>query len=105
MHPSEHVEHATVLMMQAELAHGEARRDLLDEATDVLLRAERVDPGIGAWQLACIHARQDNRELCERWLVRAHKNGLLPKREEILASPYFADTRIRAWVRRIIDKL
>lgn len=91
-------------MMQAEFAHGEARRDLLDEATDTLLRAEKHEPGIGAWELACIHARQGNLQLCGRWLERGYKHHLLPTRETILASPYFADARMQAWVWRFFEE-
>lgn len=105
MRPSDRVEHATVLMMQAEFAQGAMRRDLLDEATDLLLRAERVEPGIGAWQLACIHARQGDRELCKRWLERAHKNDLLPNRDQVLASPHFAESCMNAWIRTFLDEL
>lgn len=104
MRASDQVEHAKVLMMQAEFARGADRRDLLDEATDTLLRAEKSEPGIGAWELACIHARQGNLTLCGRWLERGHTHNLLPARDEILASPYFAEARVQAWVRDFFDE-
>lgn len=105
MRASDHVEHAKVLMMQAEFAQGAVRRDLLDQATDTLLCAEKSDPGIGAWELACIHARQGNLKLCGLWLERGHKHHALPPRDTVLASPYFAEERVQAWARRFFDEL
>jgi hypothetical protein len=99
------VEHAEVLMMQAELTSGEARRDLLDQATDVLFRAERLLAGSGAWRIACIHARQGNRELCLRWLQRGRDLNTLPPVGEMRASAYFTEVRFKEWFREFVDSL
>lgn len=90
-------------MLQAELLDGAARRDVLDEAADILLRAERDEPGIGAWDLACIHAREGSMELCGRWLDRGHTNAQLPTRDTMISSAYFAGPRLQRWLKQKLD--
>ena len=84
-------------MMQAEFADQETRHALYQEATDGLIRAEKIMKGSGAWLMSCIHARQNNGDLCLRWLERAKKSSLLPDADSITGHAHFTGVLEETW--------
>jgi hypothetical protein len=92
-----YLEHAEVRMLQADLADAETEELLYTEAADLLIRAEKLMRGSGAWLMACMHARRDNGELCIQWLERARGASLLPDVETIRTHAHFKRARERKW--------
>jgi hypothetical protein len=92
-----YLEHAEVRMMQASCSDAATGETLYQEATDLLIRAEGLMKGSGAWLMACMHARRENGTLCVQWLERARTSSMLPDVETIRAHPYFAQARETTW--------
>ena len=77
----------------------------MDEARDALIRAERLAPGRGAWDLARINARLGKGDLCRKWMERALGAGVSPSREAIAQDGYFERVRGQKWFKRLLTKL
>jgi hypothetical protein len=108
LHQTAHhcVQHADVKLLEAALAiEEEVRAFLLDEARDHLMRAESLQPGSGAWRMACLSARQGRAPLCQQWLQRAHKYGALPARDEVESCSDLALVRHEEWFVAIVNNL
>lgn len=99
------VQQAEALMLHAELLAGDGRRDAYLEAKDLLLRAERLAPGSGAYAMACVSARLGDSTLCEKWLERAERWGTLPARAVLTASPYLAAVRDERWFKKFLNRV
>jgi hypothetical protein len=100
-----HIQHADVLIMQAEITTGQVRQECLEEATDALLRAEKLAPGSGSYKLACIHARAGNHSLCLRWLERARDRAALPAASDLRASSFFTGVHSEGWFEEFVRSL
>ena len=96
------LEHAQVQMLQAGLAQGSDRESLLTGAKDAFIRAERLQPGSGAWWLACLSAHSGNGDLCRKWLERALKCGTLPETAALTQSPYLDRVRGKKWFKKFL---
>lgn len=99
------IQYAEATLLQAELSGGPEREALLQEVKDALIRAESVEPGSGAWLMACVNARLDNAPLCQKWLERAHAADALPSRDAMLSSPYLKPVRDQKWFQRFLKRL
>jgi hypothetical protein len=93
----EYLKHAEARMMQAEFADDAGRVELYQESTDLLIRSERIMKGSGAWLMACIHARQQNQDMCLQWLERALGARMLPDVEEIRTHVHFSQVKDAQW--------
>ncbi|PCJ59165.1 MAG: hypothetical protein COA73_09235 [Candidatus Hydrogenedentota bacterium] len=82
------LQHAEAKLLHAEFAPPEAREEIWHEVKDALIRAEKIVPGSGAWLMACLHGRQQNPEMCRKWLERAKKHGALPDGVTIQSNPH-----------------
>lgn len=91
------LEHAEVRIMQADFADPATGELLYQQATDLLIRAEGLMKGSGAWLMSCMHARRDNGALCVQWLERARKASMLPDVETIETHTHFAGARDKKW--------
>lgn len=93
----EFLQHAEAHMMQAELVAAEEREKLYQDATDLLIRSEKLMKGSGAWLMSCMHARRQNRDMCLQWLERALGAGMLPDVESIREHPHFGGVKDTDW--------
>lgn len=100
----EHLKHAETKMLQAEICDAETKEQLYQEATDLLIRAERLMKGSGAWLMSCIHARRDNGPMCIKWLERAKGASMLPDAETIEAHSHFDEAKKKSWFKEWLDK-
>jgi len=91
------LQHAEARMMQAEMVDDSVRVELYQEATDLLIQCETMMKGSGAWLMACLHARRENREMCLQWLERALSVGMLPDVEVIRDHPHFQLVKETEW--------
>jgi hypothetical protein len=77
------------------------RELLLNEAHEKCAQAAKLAPGVGAYNLACIHAlRKQNKQAIE-WLQRSHAAGKLPSKDHIAKDKDFNFIRetpeFKAW--------
>lgn len=93
------------------LAHhntGFERQKLLTEAYDKASLAEKIAPGEGAYNLACIHAMRGELDSMTHWLGRSHAAAKLPTREQIAEDHDFDGVRdtpeFKAWLTTVIWK-
>ena len=91
------LEHAEVRMMQTDFADIPTSETLYQEATDLLIRAEGLMKGSGAWLMSCMHARRDNGSMCVVWLERARNASMLPDLATIRAHAHFAKAKDAKW--------
>lgn len=91
------LEHAEVRMVQADFVDAATQDLLYQEATDLLICAEGLMKGSGAWLMSCIHARRKNGPMCILWLERARKASMLPDVEMILNHTYFVTAKETKW--------
>ena len=91
------IEHAEVRIMQAEFVDGATGEVLYQQATDLLIQAEGLMKGSGAWLMSCMHARRGNAEMCVQWLERARKSSMLPDLETIITHTHFAGVLEKRW--------
>lgn len=91
------LEHAEVRMMQVDFADAATGEALYQEATDLLIRAEALMKGSGAWLMSCIHARRENGTMCVLWLERARKASMLPDVETIHTHAHFVKAKDTKW--------
>ena len=88
-------------MLEAELSPEADKELLFLEARDALIRADKLEPGRGAWKLACISARLNNAKLCRKWLERAQKYDALPPSDELRNSPYLKSVQNQKWFKAL----
>src|SRR3954447_13435698 len=94
---------ASVLIERAVLATSPAlRAQLLAEAEEKCLLAEDVLPGVGSYNLACVHALRGDGEKCRAFLLRSREHGQLPARDHAATDPDFALFRDEPWFREIL---
>ncbi len=91
------LEHAEVRMMQADFVDAATQDLLYQEATDLLIRAEGLMKGSGAWLMSCMHARRKNGPMCVLWLERARKASMLPDLETIQTHAHFEHAKDARW--------
>lgn len=98
------LQQADVMFLQADFVAKAERRGLLADLKDVLLRAEMLLPGSGAWRLARMAAEVGRDDLCQKWLLRAQANGRLPTAEALFSEPGFQSVREKPWFQKILGK-
>lgn len=99
-----YLELADAKFVQFEFAEGDAREELFVEIKDLLLQVEQIEPGAGAWKLACASARVGNYTLCRRWLARGLSKDRLPPRVEMETSPYMTAVSKESWFLSILHQ-
>lgn len=92
-----YLEDAEARILEAESTAADTSERLYQEATDLLLRAERLMKGSGAWLMSCIHARRDNGAMCIQWLERARSASMLPDIDTIRTHTHYAKAREKRW--------
>jgi len=99
------LEHAETRMLQAEFADAENEELLYQEATDLLIEAETIMKGSGAWLMAGLHARRGNGKMCVQWLERARGASMLPAADEIRDHIHFTKAKSKDWLKQWLEQL
>ena len=97
------------LMKQARQKKGAQREDLLQQAEEKLIQAEKKlllwqadeNKEYGAYTLACIYALRGNEAQCKRWLQVGEEAGILLPREYAMEEEAFASVRDKEWFKQI----
>ena len=94
------------LLLQAKNKEGqETGRRLLREAREKLLEAERIRPGSGAENLACVEALDGNVSEAVRWLAVCNSSGTRLTRKRIEADVDFDGIRRQPEFVRFVESL
>ena len=94
-----------VLLYWAQTKTGDAADGCLGQAEDVLLRAEALAPGSGAYNLACLWARRGKSDECLKWLKVSQDNGTLPPKQHLIEDTDFEGVREEEWFKAFVAGL
>ena len=76
---------------------GKELKRVLDEAEKYLTKAEKLQPGLGAYNLACVSSLKDDGEECLKWLEISRKEGWLPSKDHMAKDPDLDPVRKQEW--------
>jgi len=85
------------LIHQAYTKEDPEKRQLLQTAHEKCASAEKLSPGSGAYNLACISALQGRADDCRTWLQTAKTHGKLPKKSHLLNDTDLTSVRDLDW--------
>ena len=94
---------ASTLIMRAGL-HREydVKIEYLRFAEDLMIKVEQMEPGLGAYNLACISCARGDEQECKLWLERSKVAGHLPAKEILLFEPDLRAVRDTAWFKAFV---
>jgi hypothetical protein len=95
---------AGALLLQSRRKPENQRRELLEKAKGLCLRAEGIKPGSGAYNLACIASLSGDFQECEKWLNKANEAKTLPKKEDLETDKDLDPVRHEPWFRKFLDE-
>jgi len=94
---------SSLLLREARERGGSA--ELWERAGQQAEKANAIDPGSGAYNLACIGVEVGDREAVERWLVLSAEYGQIAPLSHILRDVEFESIRLEPWFRRLLDSI
>ena len=92
----------TALSHQARTKSGEQADGLYNLAMEKLILAEKLQPGVAAYNLACIAALRGDEAGAENWLLTSQRIGQLPSRQDLLNDLDLASIRKKSWFEKIL---
>ncbi len=92
---------AAVLIEMAKRKDGGDRARLLEEAKQKCLKAESIEEGSSAYNLACAYALLGDEAGCRRWLETCQRCGTLPRRSQVMADADLESVRDKEWFKQI----
>lgn len=96
---------AAVLLGLGGLKEGPEATALFSEAKEKAVEAERLEPGVGAYNAACACARLGEKDECRTWLERCRDLGALQSRKHMQEEDEdLASVRSKKWFREILDR-
>jgi len=93
------------ILEQAKQKSGEQADHLFAQAGEKCHQAEKLVPGFGAYNLACISALQGREQECGTWLEKSRDSGKLPSREHLLEDTDLDNVRDKDWFQSFIDDI
>jgi hypothetical protein len=97
-----YVRSAQLLIGRAKSSEQDQRAKLLQEAEQQALKAEEVQPGVGAPDLARIAALTGREEDCRKWLGTAKEHGRLPSKIRLETDEDLASVRNSPWFQELL---
>ena len=76
-----------------------------DRAQEQAEKAEAIEAGSGAYNLACIAAERGDREGVERWMSRSAEYGQLPGLSHVLRDESFEKVRAESWFGELLTRI
>lgn len=93
---------AGTILYWAQLKIGTSEYEsLLKQAEEKALKADSLEKGSGAYNLACVYALRKNKEECKRWLLAGQEAETLPPRDQAMKDKDLDIVRDEAWFKEI----
>jgi len=93
------------LAEQAKQASGQAADRLFAQAGEKLLRTESLNPGKGAYDLACLSALKGHTDECKKWILKSFERGSLPSKQHLLEDLDLKRVRGLDWFQKLLAQL
>jgi hypothetical protein len=94
-----------ILMSRFELAPNDKQQEFYNQSKETLLKAEAVKPGSGAYNLACLHALNNEVDECQKWLLICKSTGTLPDWKKLEEDPDLNVIKDQQWFKDLIKDL
>lgn len=91
----------TALLNWSRLKNAEEKEALYREAERVLLKAEEIKKGSGAYNLACLFTLRKNEDKCQEWLKVGEEAKTLLTREYAIEDDDLTSVREKPWFKAI----
>jgi len=92
-----------LVLDRAKTSTGDETEALYRKAEELLLTAEAQSPGIAAYELACFYDFTGQEDACKDWLMKAHRFGNLPDREQLEADPWLTNILSTQWFHDFLE--
>lgn len=76
-----------------------------EEARTKIAAANSLEPGLGAYNLACIHSLRGEQKGCQKCLEQAHETGNLPAEKYLKIDKDLDNVRNEKWFNDFVKKL
>lgn len=94
------------LMEQARSRSDTKRSNVLyEKAKEKILAANALEPGIGAYNLACFHGLRGEGEECRKHLTQAQETGNLPEKGHLKTDKDLDNVRDSSWFQAFMEEL
>jgi hypothetical protein len=94
---------SSILLREARARGGSP--ELFERAMEQAEKANAIDPGSGAYNLACIGVELGNRQAVERWLVLSAEFGQIMSLSHILRDVEFEAIQGEPWFRILLESI
>jgi tetratricopeptide (TPR) repeat protein len=91
-----------ILLARAKRASGDKATSLSNDALEQFQEADRIQPGLSAYNMACIYCAQNNMDACENSLKVAKDRGFLPSAEHLAGDPDLANVQQQDWFKNLL---
>lgn len=76
-------------------------QSLLKQAEEKALKAESLQKGSGAYNLACVYALKNDKDSCKKWLLIGQETNTLQTREHAMKDIDFENMKNEPWFKKI----
>lgn len=93
------------LLAQARNASPDKAAELKQEALEKFQESEVRNPGLAAYNLACVHSSQGNLQKSQEYLGVAREKGFLPSKTHLETDPDLANCQEQEWFKLLLAEI
>ena len=95
----------STLILRHTVFYENKKSKLLDQAKEILLKAEASQEGSSSYNLARVCALNSDGDECRKWLMKSKERGDLPSRAQLEQDADFANIRQKQWFKDFLKDL
>ena len=95
----------STLILRHTVFYENKKSKLLDQAKEILLKAEASQEGSSSYNLARVCALNSDGDECRKWLMKSKERGDLPSRAQLEHDADFANIRQKQWFKDFLKDL